>query len=82
MLDFDCQISIDHQAKPEQAQIIQAGAIDHNEPFVGKKEKFCVFLKEPDDKILGGATGHIFTMHDLLYLDYVYTILRGARPGR
>ncbi len=81
--DFDGQISIDTKAPSEHVQMIQAGVVDHNEPFLGKKEKFCLFLKDPNGEILGGATGSIFTLHDLLYLDYVFIekALRGHGLG-
>ncbi len=80
----DFQISSEHQAKPEQMQQIQAGVIAHNEPYLGKKEKFCVFLKDQNGEIHGGATGNIFTMHKLLFLDWVFIEknLRGQGLGR
>jgi GNAT superfamily N-acetyltransferase len=77
------QIFIDHNAKSEQVDLIKAGVLNYNEPFLGKREKFCVFLKDSNDQIVGGATGSIFPLHGLLFLDLVHIekTLRGQGYG-
>lgn len=82
-LSSDYQVLIDHKAKTEHVQMIQAGVIDYNQPFLGSKNPFCVFLKGKNDEILGGASGYVWHMHNMLFLDFVYIdkSLRGQGCG-
>lgn len=69
---MDYQVSMDHKAKTEEVRVIQEGVIGFNKPFIGNKFPFHIFLKDKDDQIKGGVSGHVWPEIKLLYIDYVY----------
>lgn len=77
------QICVDHEAKSEEKQIVQSKLIEHNKPFIGNIESFCIFLKDENDEIRGGAMGHILCRFDMLSLDCVFVdqSIRGQSFG-
>ena len=77
----DYQFSIEHKAKIEHVQMVENGLIEYNYSFFGPKERFCIFIRGPEGEILGGSTGHYYTMHRILFLDYVHIDKNLRRHG-
>lgn len=77
------QIAIDHKAKTEHIQEVQKGVVDFNKPFLGDKSRFCIFLKNGADEVVGGVSGYMWPDQKLLYLEHVYVheSLRGRGHG-
>jgi len=70
--DSKPEIEVDYQL--EEAEVIGGGLRDFNTPFLGNQQsiRFAVYLKDEDDRVVGGVLAWIRPGIKLVYMDSVW----------